>query len=155
MSELLGKLHFWLTFVSVNVVFLVMFRVGMAGLMRRVADPYAYEVFKPLQPLNQIITYGVTGEFEDTFELSVFVRLLNAYLGSLSLAVAPVNESDFGKTLSRKQVLSKLWKDRHLREFDKIEFAQSVAKNIGKDDVPNEILAILRFVDEVAALDHA
>jgi cytochrome c oxidase subunit 1 len=31
----------------------------MAGLMRRVADPYAYEVFKPLQPLNQIITYGV------------------------------------------------------------------------------------------------
>lgn len=59
MNETLGKIHFWITFCSVNVVFLVMFRVGMAGLMRRVADPYAYEVFKPLQPLNQIITYGV------------------------------------------------------------------------------------------------
>jgi cytochrome c oxidase subunit 1 len=59
MNETLGKIHFWFTFVSVNVVFLVMFRVGMAGLMRRVADPYAYEVFKPLQPLNQIITHGV------------------------------------------------------------------------------------------------
>ncbi len=59
MNETLGKIHFWITFVSVNVVFLVMFRVGLAGLMRRVADPTAYEVFKPLQPLNQVITYGV------------------------------------------------------------------------------------------------
>ncbi len=59
MNETLGKIHFWITFIAVNVVFLVMFRVGLAGLMRRVADPSAYEVFKPLQPLNQIITYGV------------------------------------------------------------------------------------------------
>jgi cytochrome c oxidase subunit 1 len=59
MDETLGKIHFWITFIAVNVVFLVMFRVGLAGLMRRVADPSAYEVFKPLQPLNQIITYGV------------------------------------------------------------------------------------------------
>ncbi len=59
MNDTLGKIHFWFTFISVNVVFLVMFRVGMAGLMRRVADPYAYEIFKPLQPLNQLITHGV------------------------------------------------------------------------------------------------
>ena len=30
----------------------------MAGLMRRTADPYAYEVYAHLQPVNQIISYS-------------------------------------------------------------------------------------------------
>ena len=56
MSEPLGKLHFWLTFVTYYCVFFPMHYVGIAGQMRRIYDPYQYEFLKPLQPINQFIT---------------------------------------------------------------------------------------------------
>jgi cytochrome c oxidase subunit 1 len=37
-SERLGKLHFWLTFVSFNMTFFPMHWVGLVGMPRRVAD---------------------------------------------------------------------------------------------------------------------
>ncbi|MED6334514.1 MAG: cbb3-type cytochrome c oxidase subunit I [Planctomycetota bacterium] len=56
MNETLGKIHFVGTFVFTNAVFYMMHQVGLAGLMRRTADPYAYEVFAHLQPVNQFIS---------------------------------------------------------------------------------------------------
>jgi len=49
MNERLGKLHFWLTFILFNAVFIPLFVVGLAGTPRRVYAPAAYELFKPLQ----------------------------------------------------------------------------------------------------------
>jgi cytochrome c oxidase subunit 1 len=56
MNEQLGKLHFWLTFVFFNAVFIPMHVVGLGGMMRRISDPTQYEFLRPLQPLNQFIT---------------------------------------------------------------------------------------------------
>jgi len=42
MSEGLGKLHFWISLVGMNGVFMPMFFVGVAGMLRRGYDPTAY-----------------------------------------------------------------------------------------------------------------
>ena len=56
MNETLGKIHFVGSFVFTNGVFYMMHQLGMAGLMRRTADPYAYETYAHLQPLNEFIS---------------------------------------------------------------------------------------------------
>jgi len=42
LDEKLGKVHFWLSFVAINFVFMPMFFQGMAGLSRRLYDPTVY-----------------------------------------------------------------------------------------------------------------
>jgi cytochrome c oxidase subunit I len=56
MNETLGKLHFVGSFIFTNGVFYLMHQLGIAGLMRRTADPYDYEAFAHLQPINEIIS---------------------------------------------------------------------------------------------------
>jgi cytochrome c oxidase subunit 1 len=56
MNETLGKIHFWLTLVLFNLVFIPMFMLGLGGHMRRIYDPTQYEFLKPLQPINEFIT---------------------------------------------------------------------------------------------------
>jgi len=57
MNETLGKIHFVGTFITLNGVFYMMHQLGLAGLMRRTADPYAYETYAHLQPINQFISW--------------------------------------------------------------------------------------------------
>ena len=52
MSEKLGKWHFALTFVFFNLTFFPMHNLGLAGMMRRIADPTQYEHLRNLQPLQ-------------------------------------------------------------------------------------------------------
>lgn len=56
MNEPLGKIHFWLTFIFFNSVFIPMHLVGLRGMMRRIANPMQYEFLKPIEPLNTFIT---------------------------------------------------------------------------------------------------
>jgi len=61
MSEWLGKLHFFTTFVLMNCVFFPMHFLGAQGLPRRYADFTAGDSFSHLQPVNEFITYSAFG----------------------------------------------------------------------------------------------
>jgi len=56
MSEPLGKLHFWATFICFNCVFLPLFVVGLGGAPRRLYEFSNYEMFSRLQPFHVIAT---------------------------------------------------------------------------------------------------
>lgn len=58
MNEVVGKIHFVLTFIFVNCTFFPMHLLGPPGFLRRVADPYQAESFAHLLPLNQFITFS-------------------------------------------------------------------------------------------------
>jgi cytochrome c oxidase subunit 1 len=57
LNPALGKVHFWFTFVGVTLVFGGQLLVGYAGQNRRLWNPFAYDIFKPLQPLNRWTSY--------------------------------------------------------------------------------------------------
>jgi cytochrome c oxidase subunit 1 len=56
LNDRLGKIHFILTFIAFNLVFFPMFILGVNGMPRRLADPYVYQLWAPLQGLNQFMT---------------------------------------------------------------------------------------------------
>ena len=61
MNQTLGKIHFWLSFVCINGVFMPMFWQGMAGLSRRLYDPTIYAHGRAVQSLNVLISWSVWG----------------------------------------------------------------------------------------------
>src|SRR3989338_3574844 len=56
MSEFLGKLHFFFSFIFINGVFMPMFILGLAGVSRRIWDQTQYAHAVPTQPLNVYIS---------------------------------------------------------------------------------------------------
>jgi len=77
-NNALGKLHFWFSFVPINVVFCTMLLVGYSGMQRRLYNLESYEFAKRLLPMNQFISYMAftlfTGQvfFVSNFLYSVF-----------------------------------------------------------------------------------
>jgi cytochrome c oxidase subunit 1 len=63
MNEVLGKLHFWLTFAFVNLTFLPMFPLGLAGHQRRISNPNFFEALRTPQVewLHDLATIGAIG----------------------------------------------------------------------------------------------
>jgi len=56
MNETWGKIHFLLTFIFLNGTFFTMHVLGVVGFPRRLADPYHYETFRNLLPMNQFMS---------------------------------------------------------------------------------------------------
>jgi cytochrome c oxidase subunit 1 len=69
LRERLGKLHFWLTIVGINLTFAPMFLLGERGMPRRVADYAAHPQWQSLNVVASVGSYVLT--------LSVLVFLLN------------------------------------------------------------------------------
>jgi cytochrome c oxidase subunit 1 len=56
MNERLGKIHFWISMVGLNGIFMGMMIIGHAGMHRRIYNPFVYEFLQRLIPLNMFIT---------------------------------------------------------------------------------------------------
>ncbi len=56
MNEKLAMVHFWLTFIGLNGVFMGMMMAGYGGMHRRLYNPFIYEYLEKLIPLNTFIT---------------------------------------------------------------------------------------------------
>jgi len=54
----LGQAHFWISVVGITLVFGGQLLVGYAGQNRRLWNPFEYDLFKPLQPLNRWTSYA-------------------------------------------------------------------------------------------------
>ena len=61
MNETLGYWHFWLFVIFFNLTFFPMHNVGLAGMMRRIADPTQYQHLSALQPIQMFITHSAFG----------------------------------------------------------------------------------------------
>jgi cytochrome c oxidase subunit I len=77
MSERLGKLHFWLTFIGVYAIFIPFHIMGMAGHPRRYPDSLQYEFLRALDPLQIVITIAalVTAAAQMIFMVNLFLSL--------------------------------------------------------------------------------
>jgi cytochrome c oxidase subunit 1 len=59
LNEFWGHVHFWLTTVSFNVVFLPLFAIGLAGHQRRISDPSLFDYIAKYQHLHVIATVAL------------------------------------------------------------------------------------------------
>jgi cytochrome c oxidase subunit 1 len=81
-SQFLGKLHFWLTFIGVNLTFFPMHFLGLAGMPRRYADyPDAYAGWNYISSI---------GSYIGAFSVLVFlVTVAHAFLRRQQAAANP------------------------------------------------------------------
>jgi cytochrome c oxidase subunit 1 len=91
MNDRLGRWHFWLSFVFLNVVFSIMMVVGLHGHMRRIADATAYTFLQPVQSLNVFLGWAALG-----LGLSQLLFFINVLYSLFKGAPAPANPWEAG-----------------------------------------------------------
>jgi cytochrome c oxidase subunit 1 len=80
MNDMLGKIHFWGSFIAINVVFMPMFIQGLSGMNRRMYDGGAqYVMNQDVLYLNEVIGMGAwtLGFFQLFFIYNFFNSIKN------------------------------------------------------------------------------
>ncbi len=121
-----------------------------------------YEIIEQHMQLSDLLISLPSGEFEDTFEISKFVQLLNRYLQSMTgvnapslVEFEPLKKDLFSISQKRTQVLNKIWREKSLGNFDKVEFADFVAQTIkSKDEIPKDLNAMFQRMKEKWGENH-
>ncbi|PIZ31648.1 MAG: cytochrome c oxidase subunit I [Alphaproteobacteria bacterium CG_4_10_14_0_8_um_filter_53_9] len=105
LSERIGKIHFWLTFISVNITFFPMHFLGMMGMPRRIAD------YNPIYAdLNLLCTIGAM-----VFGFTQILIIYNVFYSKKYGKKAPANAWG-GQTLEWTHTSS----PPHEHNFEKI-----------------------------------
>jgi cytochrome c oxidase subunit 1 len=81
-SEFLGKVHFWLTFIGVNIIFFPQHFLGLAGMPRRIADyPDAFAGWNYVSSIGMYISTAGLVVF--------FIGLVHAFMRKEKAAANP------------------------------------------------------------------
>ncbi len=77
MNNILGKLHFWISFISINGIFMPMFIQGFAGVSRRLHTPNFYAHSEAIQGTNVFMSISawVLGAAQLLFIINFFMSL--------------------------------------------------------------------------------
>ncbi len=88
-NEALGKLHFWLTFISMNITFLPMFVLGLMGHQRRISNPHFFEALRTPEAdqLQVLATAGAIAMLLS--QIPVFVNAIWSYFRGPKAEVNP------------------------------------------------------------------
>ena len=78
MNSIFGKVHFWFSFIPLNLVFFNMMVMGYAGHHRRIYDPTEYEFLAPVLGLNDLISISayILGAAQCVFVVNFIYSLL-------------------------------------------------------------------------------
>ncbi len=88
MNELLGKIHFWGSFVFMNVIFMPMFVQGLGGINRRLWDGGAqYAHAEPYLGLNVMMSIGAWGLF--LFQIPFIINFFTSIKGGKQVSDNP------------------------------------------------------------------
>jgi hypothetical protein len=121
----------------------------MACLVDKDAEAWALDATRTISNAKELDRYLVVsiaqGDFEDLFERATAVETLNfLYPGTPAFIEGDFPETSRFANIAKKQ----LWEMRQV-EFDKLEFARTIALRVPAHKIPSEIRS---FLDQIVRL---
>jgi cytochrome c oxidase subunit 1 len=105
-NRMLGKVHFWILFIGVNVTFFPQHFLGLQGMPRRISDyPDAFAGWNTISSFGSIISVVATG----LFLYIVYIQLVEGKATTRYPWLTPQYYSDSLQTLLNRSYISLEW----------------------------------------------